>query len=87
LCPAGSIGDGVIEKDIAQRVKRYEVVRTEMSGGHERQRTIPCLPDHRARKTFELIPSGHLTELHGGLETRRVREATGGKRGISQLPQ
>jgi len=58
-----------------------------MSGSHEREGTVAELMQTGVDEGSELVAVHDFAVLPRGFESRRVREAAGGERGVGELPE
>ena len=86
LDPACTVGHGVDQKRLRQRIELLEILETLIAGIEERQRREPGLLDRSVQELPQRVVAVELAMLPGGLESPRVRERTGRKRRIHDLP-
>ena len=77
----------VQSKGVAKAIQFFESIRFGVRGVDEGQCGVGDLIQADCKPFAKLASIAHLAMLPGGFETRRVREAAGGKSGVGQLPK
>ena len=79
LPSTGAVSNMIGRERIAEFIQFAELPRLEVTGVNEGQRRVQTVGKYLAAARLAMLP--------GGFESARVREATGGKPGVSKLPE
>ncbi len=83
---AGAVGDVVVEKGVGQRIPFAQALRLVETGDDEGEEVPTELAEVVREEGFQFTAVTHFAVLTRGFESAGMREATGWKRRVDQLP-